>query len=300
MLFTSITPNFRFFLHTLLLSIKSRGLVALYYDIKILPKEDGDKLYFDLLKELSVYKNIVIFTDFVPGFLTNPDGASLFPYEVDFNLVIFFNFNPKSLHQRYLLNELNFAKIEYILISPYPKDIVKYVPFLYLELDLNDIVVFRIFRFYLTKYLSYNLDPRDHNSDFNYNILKINYMLFNLIYIYFLISKKDLCNNHLSIYFSEHKYKELPIKTLKSTKSLLKILSYKTETRVLVFKEFFDKNLVQSLFTIGKWIIKKVFNKIKKFIKEPDKFLDKNLINQFLKTQYSKKIGVNLVKKNKI
>ena len=172
MLFNTLTIHFKYFLHTFLLSIKARGLTAVYYDTKTLSKERAGEIYLILHKELGIYKNIVIFTDFVPGFLTNPVGATLFPYEVDFNLVIFFNFNPRSAHQSYLLNELNFAKIEYILISPYPMDLVQYVPFLYLQLDLSDGLVFKIFRFYLNKYLSYNIDVNDHNNNSKYNVDK--------------------------------------------------------------------------------------------------------------------------------
>ena len=69
----------------------------------------------------------------------------------------------------------------------------------------------------------------------------------------------------------------------------IKIFLYKTETKSLFFKEFFNTALAKSFFFSGKWIIKKVFRKIKKFIEDPESFLDKKVINEFLKYEYLKK-----------
>jgi len=80
-----------------------------------------------------------------------------------------------------LLNEIITFKYEYILISPHQVDLVAFVPFLFLDLDLNNYLVLNLVNFYIFKYISLFINVSKYNVDgdlmlntlYNYNCFYI-------------------------------------------------------------------------------------------------------------------------------
>ena len=220
----TITPVFRQFLYTLTTSIKLHQSIAFYYDLSHVSKVEKDILYAYLSKFYEKFYNVTFFSDYVPGFLTNSDGVSLLSKKANFSFIVFLNYNPKNAHQNSLLNEFITLKYEYILISPNQIDLVAFVPFLYLSLDLNDIVMLKIVNFYILNYILLFINSRKHNLYGNI-VLQTKYN-FNCFFLITLIRHKKLLNYYLKKFV---KYKQDINTILKLVKILLSPTKYKKQ-----------------------------------------------------------------------
>jgi hypothetical protein len=251
--FTSFTttPSFRQFLYLLKEAIYFHQHIAFYYDLSHVSKVERDILHKMLATKYEKFYNITFFSDFVPGFLTNSDGVSLISKKPNFSFIVFLNYNPKSAHQNSLLNEIITFKYEYILISPYQVDLVAFVPFLFLDLDLNDYLVLNLVNFYIFKYISLFVNVSKHNVDGD---LMLNTLYnYNCFYIIVLIRHKKMLNYHLKKFV---KYKKM----INTVSKLIFILLKSTKYKQKFLNKFYTPSHIQLLST-EHVMLKKVFLK---------------------------------------
>lgn len=232
------TPSFRQFLYTLTSGIRLHQHIAVYYDLSHVSKIEKEILYTYLSNFYEQFYNITFFSDFVPGFLTNSIGVSLLSKKPNFSFVVFLNYNPKNPHQNSLLNEFISLKYEYILISPHQIDLVAFVPFLYLSLDLNDLVFLKLINFYILKYILLFIDIKKHNIQGNM-VLQTMYN-YNCFFLLTLIRHKKLLNYYLKKFV---KYKQDINTNLKLISILLTPTKYKQNFLYKYYTPFYLKNL---------------------------------------------------------
>ncbi len=296
--FTTLTPNFRHFLYTLLVSIKKHQLIGVYYDASHLEKEDAGEIKTQIINEFGLYYNVLTFFDFIPGFLTNPDGVGLFPRRPQFTFVIFLNFNPNDNHHRFLLDELIDSRIEYILISPYDFDLVAYVPYLYLKTNLNNIDTFQIFQFYVKNFLKLHLKPNRHNQVF-FNVTRsfpnnINLdrklAILNRFYLIGILRSKRLINIQIAKFLYFNNQKCVKRKYFSNLTYFIKIIGFKL-TKITKFYKYAFKSLVfKKLYKARKKIFKTFKLYIKRVMRKPHNYIKLPKIRQYyLRLKKSKK-----------
>lgn len=250
------TPSFRQFLYTLTSGIRLHQSIAVYYDLSHVSKIEKEILYTYLSNFYEQFYNVTFFSDFVPGFLTNSIGVSLLSKKPNFSFVIFLNYNPRNPHQSSLLNEFISLKYEYILISPHQIDLVAFVPFLYLSLDLNDLVFLKLINFYIIKYILLFINIEKHNIKGNM-ILQTMYN-YNCFFLITLIRHKKLLNYYLKTFV---KYKQDIDTNLKLISILLTPTKYKQKFLDKYYTPFYLKNL-----NLVSKNLRKVFRKEIKFL----------------------------------
>jgi hypothetical protein len=168
-------------------AIRLEQPIGIFYDCTHILKENRDMFITRLAGIFEVYFNITFFTDFVPGFLTNSEGVTLLATKPNFTFVIFLNYNHKDPRQRSLLNEFIKNKHEYILFSPYEMDLVAYVPYLYLQINLNDLNFLFVIINYLMTYLNMHINKKYHNMKKKFGDSLVN---FTYLYLICLLSDK--------------------------------------------------------------------------------------------------------------
>lgn len=251
MLLNTLTPVFKKFLQLLLLTIKSHQMVGIYYDTNHLDRPTGSKIKLTLQADFGGYYNIIPFTEYIPGFLTNPDGVSLFGGKSNFAFIIFLNFNYRSPKQRSLLQELINYKIEYILISSTDLDLVGYVPYLYIKADLSNMNLFNIFRFYASTFLKLNLNSVRHNfADKSQFAFKTKLLVLNCLYLINLFRKPKLLNKEIAIYCYTLKKKKLLRSNFEVLRKFVPMLLLRTKLKqkfyIKLIKEPFISDLLKS------------------------------------------------------
>jgi hypothetical protein len=281
MQFLTLTTIFRQFLFTIMSAIRLHQPVAFYYDTKLLSQKDSDLLINELSAEYEKYYNVTVFNEFIPGFLTNINGRPQFHKKINYTLVVFLNYNPRSARQVSLLNEFIKLKFEYIIISPYEIDLVAFVPFMYINFDLNNKSLLKLFNVYLFNYLELYIDKDQLRLKGDISIQTLyNY---NCFYCLALLKKPNILKNHLETHITSITDiltpNALALILLKNTPIKTEFLTYyynKQNIPILnQYHEKLKKKFVKKLIKLFKFLQKKYKKKIKEYKKKRKEYKDK-------------------------
>ena len=239
MYFLGLTSKFKQLLFSLMSAVRLHQRVAFYYDVQHLDIDKRETVLSQLADLLEVFYNITLFSDFVPGFLTNRQSTSLMSAKPNFT---FLNFNPQSSNQSSLLHEFIKNKYEYILISPYEIDLVAYVPFVFLRLNLNNINYLIIVAKYIHKYLDMNLELMDHNS--NSSTYSQSIQTYNYLYLSLVMRDTKFLKNHLE---KNVKYKS----DISTINNLISILLKSKKSRKLFIDTFYKPQYIKIVMSLS-------------------------------------------------
>jgi hypothetical protein len=251
-------------------AIRLHQRVAFYYDVTQLSHKDGEAISDKLRQIYGLYYNMVFFSDYVPGFLSNLESTTLFEQKPNFTFVVFLNYDARSPHQSSLLNEFIKRKYEYIIFSPYEMDLVAYVPFIYINANLNDLLLLKLVNFYLMEYIAMFVNYKRHNLKGDVYIQTI--FNLNCLYCLLLIQDTNLLELHLKEFvFSlkdlkrENLLSILTRPTLRKTKFFI---MYETPERIQIIKK--QQKVIRRLFL-------KKFNRLISTLKKKDSFIYKHI-----------------------
>lgn len=295
MLFNTTTPAFRYLLHIIFESVKAHQIIGMYYDVNIFTHEKSKETFTLLKKDFSIYYNILLFHNYVPGFLTN----NLLINPPKFTFLIFLNFDYKNYKHRSLLNEIITSKIEYIILSPYNMDLVAYNPFFYLNIDLNNLSVLHIFRFYLKNFLNLKINHPKYLMYKPDDIHKRHLYVFNLFYALIVLHNKDEFKTILAFFLAKKKYTVIPFHLLKLKKNLLKVLLYPTETKKDFFEKFGSEFALKYLYKYKKFIARTLIKNLSLVVKNLRKFFKFKDLNKYF-LYYKSVLEKTKTVKNKI
>jgi hypothetical protein len=268
MQFFTLTPIFRQFLFTIMSAVRLHQPIIFYYDTKSLSQSDSDLLIDHLSTEYEKFYNVTVFNEFVPGFLTNLGGSTLVSSKFNYTLVIFLNYNPRSPRQLSLLSEFIKLKYEYIIISPYEIDLVALVPFIYINLNLNNLSLLKLFNVYLINYLKLFINIDEHRL--KGHIPTQTLYNYNCFYGLVLLKNPDILKRHLEKHIKS-------VKDILTPSNLLKILLKPTTLSFNFFNYYVTEN--------KKKILNLYHNELK------TQFLSRLLkLFKFIKKKYSKNI----------
>lgn len=290
MIFNTLTPQFRYLLDLLIVCLKKHQYISFYYDFSQLDasKTDGVKAAFT--RGLSSYYNVIGFTDFVPGFLTNINGGGFPKTRTPIVFVILLNFNYQNPKHRNLLEEIIFAKIEYIIISSTDVDLVRYKPYLFIKADLSNLKALEFFLFYINNYLRLNLPLSYHklraevSGKFRYKILLANYL-----YIISIIRKPENIIREIAIYLYSTK-KKFRLKDFRRFETSIKYFILPTNIKAKFYKQVFSNiSFTEALFRNRKLVRQRLLAHYKMLIRKADKVISihkiRNLLRQFKKNK---------------
>ena len=301
-MYNILTPTFKNFLYTILTAVRLEQPIGIFYDCTHIVKENRDSFITKLAEIFETYFNITFFTDFVPGFLTNSDGITLLSTKPNFTFVIFLNYDHQNPRQRSLLDEFIKNKHEYILFSPYEMDIIAYVPYIFLQINLNDMNTLFVIINYFMVYLKFHINSKYHNIKKDLNDSLVNYSYFYLILLF--LKKKSL-KDQIKIMLKKKKNYMLDefqlLKVLMSHSTIKK----KKFNKFLKYQITFTKFLTEYSNTL-KNLFKNLFKKfqlklLKKFY--PKEFKDKIIYlkkKQIIKKAELKRLKAKLPKKIKL
>lgn len=245
MIFNTLTPKFRYLLDLFLICLKKHQYIGFYYDFSGIDPSTTVGVRGAFSRTLSSYYNLLGFTDFVPGFLTNVNGGGLPRTRTPIIFMVLLNFNYRNPKHRNLLDEIIFAKIEYIIISSTDMDLVRYKPYLFIQADLSNMKALEYFLFYLTNYLKLNLPVAYHKiraedgGKYKYKILLVNYL-----YIISILrnSKNILYEIAIYLYTTKNKFS---FSDFSSIQTCIKYFIHPTKIKI----KFYRKCLSSRVFT---------------------------------------------------
>lgn len=281
--FNTLTPQFRYLLDLLIVCLKKHQYISFYYDFSQVDanKTAGVKAAFT--RGLSSFYNVIGFTDFVPGFLTNINGGGFPKTRSPIVFVILLNFNYRNPKHRNLLEEISFAKIEYIIISSTDIDLVRYKPYLFIKADLNNLKALEFFLFYINNYLRLNLCLPYHklraevSGKFRYKILLTNYL-----YIISIIRNPENIIREIAIYLHTTK-KKFRLRDFRRLETSIKYFILPTVIKAKFYKRVFSNiAFTESLYKNRKLIRKRLLAHYKMLIRKADKVISVYKIRKLL------------------
>lgn len=285
MIFNTLTPKFRYILDLFLISLKKHQYIGFYYDFSGIDPRTTGGVKSAFSNALSSYYNLLGFTDFVPGFLTNVNGGGLPRTRTPLVFMVLLNFNYRNPKHRNLLDEIIFAKIEYIIISATDMDLVRYKPYLFIKADLSNMKALEYFLYYLTNYLKLNLPVSYHKiraedgGKFKYKMLLINY-----VYLISVLrnSKNILYEIAIYLYSTKTKFR---LSDFSSIRTCLKYFTYPTKIKIKFYNKCLSRMVfMDSLYRNRKAIRDIFFQRLKGFLMNAKKIISFTKLKELLRT----------------